>query len=590
MVFYNTSGNIKTLRNIILDHKAAPDMSPYEYMKMYIEKCPENIDDNKLTWIAETFLGIQKHEQFLKDIAIYLSEELSDEDQDYFMIVLYAITFQILPKDMQLLYKSLFNVSKTLLSTFTDFLSNNEVLTYISHVAQTYYDANYITEKIIGPLFTWQPYISEMAHNYAEYVKKVEDRKIKPPTVPIQPNVLNRKTKEVTRVPSQPLPGSPPNSIHNKRRKMVTKSAIDRRLKSIHEKNKQKAANLLNVVKTADFHFAQQKPAEKKLSYNKQEVPELQPLLKPKKVVAKSALPPVRENIATIKRFNKRIQMTEQEEVEWLYSLTSCCRNPTKIDDLIEYDRQEKEKERIYDIEKKHLMGQISYEEAVLAKKKLHEENKKKFEMFRKEKEVWDDKIEKWKATQLEKSRMQIATLSLIESNIVEAKNNIAMKNKEAADKIKKEKATMEAEVMRFKKEELDRKIKMIKEIKVLAMIAKKARVPKIIDLTESSGLGLLGEMSIAELQERLAAMKIGIKEEIERKKTLIKEENETAKKELEDVRDSIKSFISERAEMRKQVKLNKKVITLDGSSSKELNDLKNVLEEKRRLRAKLMD
>lgn len=584
------------MRNILLDYGATNDLTPYEYMKSYIEKCPENTVDSKLSWIAETFLAIQKHGLFLREIASHLSGELTDEEQDYFMIVLVAVTFQITPKNMHFLYKSLFNLSKNLLNTFTKFLSNNEVLTFISQIAGPYYDKNYVTEKILGPLFTWQPYISEMAHSYAEHVKKIDSRKVKPPTIPIQPNVLNKKVKELPISPPPSVPLTPPNSVRNKGKRMLTKSTIDKKLKNIHETNRHKSTLLLQEVKNKEFHFAQSKSENyyKKIASIKDDMeneftkPQMRPKLRPsQKMYSKNTLPPIKENAATIKRMNKRIQLTEQEELEWLQKLITTHRNEIKIEELLEYDRQENERSRLIDIEKNHLKGQISHEEALLAKHRLLEENRKKYEGFLKEKEAWNKVIEKWKENQMEKSRRSVEKLSLIELNIIEAKHAIATKKKETAEKLKKESDMLIAEAMKVQKEELERKIKMIKEIKILSMIARKANVPKIIDLTESSGLGLLCEMSIAELQERLSAMKMGLKEELERKKSLIREENAIAKQELEDAKNAIQYYVAERAALRKT---NKKFnINSVSASSKEINELKKILEEKQRLRIKLL-
>lgn len=589
MVYYLTSGNVKILRNIVADYGGASEVSPYEYMKTYIEKCPESIDDTKLSWIAESFLGYHRHKAFLKEISSHLSEELTNDDQDYFMIIFHAVTFQCEPKDMQFLYKCLFNLSKSLLKTFTKFLSNNEVLTYISQVAQTSYDTTFITDNIIRPLFEWQPYISDMAHTYAEYVKKVENRKLKPPTVPIQPNVLNRKVKDLPTLPSSGFPVTPANSIFNKKPKMVTKTTIDQKLKQIHEKNKQKAANLLNDVKNKDFHYAQTKSEKyfKRITSIRDEIETEFTKTKPKRSLHLKTNPaPVKENAAAIKRINKRIQLAEEEEVLWFQNALKCCKNTAKIDELAEYDRQDKERERLLDIEKKHLLGQITHEEAVLAKRKMLDENKKKYEEFLKEKESWNEEIERWKRLEMEKNRKQVEKLSLTELNLLHAKSEMLTKKKESADEVKKDLEVVLAHAIQMKQEELERRINMIKEIKILAMIAKKAKVPKIVDLTETAGMGLLCEMSLAELQERLSAMKIGLKEELEVKKKMIKDENKAAKQNLEEIKMSIKNYMSERATSQKYNK--KSNVTLVSSSSKEVNDLKKILEEKRKMRIQL--
>lgn len=589
MVYYHTSGNVKMLRMIIIDYESASEVSPYEYMKNYIEKCPESTDDTKLSWIADSFLGFHRHKQFLKEVASHLSEEISVDDQDYFMITFHAVTFQCEPKDMPNLYKCLFNLGKPLLNTFTKFLSNNEVLTFISQVARASYDTNFITEKIIKPLFEWQPYISDMAHTYAEHVKKMESRKLKPPTVPVQMNVLNRKGKEsVNAQQSAVFPATPANSMTRKVR-MVTKSSIDKKLKQIHEKNKQKAENLLNNVKTNDFHHAQTKTEKyfKTISDIKDELETDFAKTKPKPILTiKSNPAPVKENAATVKRINKRIQLEEEEEVLWFQNALKFCKNTYKVDELIKYDRQESERERVMDIEKKHLLGQITHEEAVLAKKLLIAKNKKKYEEFLKDKEVWNAEIERWRKEESEKNRKQVESLCMTEFNLLQARNEMMTKKKETAEKLKQESEMILAEALRKKQEELEHRVNMIKEIKILAMIAKKAKVPKIVDLTETAGLGLLSEMSLAELQERIHAMKIGLKEELEMKRQAIIKESKAAKQDLEETKVSIKNYMSEKAISRKQT--NKSKLTLVGSSSKEISDLKKILDEKRKLRIKL--
>ncbi|XP_060800528.1 cilia- and flagella-associated protein 99-like [Amyelois transitella] len=585
MVYYLISDNVKMLRNILMDYAASQEVSPYEFMKCYLERIPENTEDAKISWIAESFIGIQKHSQFLKEIANKMDEELSQEDVHYFMIILHAVTFQIDPKEMQLLYKCLFNLSKHLLNTFTKFLST--FLTFIAQVAQSHYDTTYITDKIVAPLFMWQPYISEMAHNYAGYVKKLENRKSKPPTLPVHPNVLNRKGKERQLSSTGSIPITPPNSIRTKSKKMLTKSVIDQKLKCLHEKNKERATHMLNVVKSKNFHYAQVKSDRyyQRLSDIKDELEiQYETKLHTKSSQPSTKQPPtINETATTIRRMSKRIQQAEEQELEWFQSMMKTCRNTAKIEEIEERTRQEQERERLLDIEKKHLKGLISYEEALLAKQRVKDENKKKYEEFLKEKVLWNEEIEKWKKMEMEKSRRNSEKLSEIELNILKAKQNTAVKKKEIAEKLKQESELLIANALKQKQEELERRVKMIKEIKILSMIAKKARVPKIIDLTETSGLGLLCEMSMAELQERLCAFKIGLNEELERKKKLIKEANTAAKQGLEEAKKSIKSFMVDKEVIRK--KNTKTNLNIEPKPSKEINDLKKVLEEKRKQR-----
>ncbi|CAH2091939.1 unnamed protein product [Euphydryas editha] len=591
MVYYHTSKNVKMLRNVINDYRTCKETSPCEYMKTYIEKCPETMENVKITWTVESFLSIQKHGQFLEELKSYISKELSEEDQDYFVIIFIAIIFQITPKDAPLLYKCLFNVSRPLLKTFTTLLSSDEVLSFISQVAQSYYDTNFITEKIIEPLFTWKPYLKDMMSRFNRYVSQIENQKIRHPTIPVTPNVLSRKIKKSILKPfKDPSLSTPPNSLR-KEAKMLTKSAIDQKLKQIHDINKQKALCLLHTVKTQKLHYANEK-SEKyytKLSSIKEEIKNEyeNTFSKSKSKVNLHSTPPVvKETATTLKRINNRIQLSEKEELQWLEDLLVNCKNTTKIEELEEYDRQERERERLLDIERKHLLGKISYEDAVIAKRKLYDENKKKYEHFLKEKRLWEEEIEKWKRNEMIKNRKQVEKLSLLELDMLHAKNINIAKKKENADKLRKETEKILSRAIKEKHEELERKINMIRELKILGMIAKKVKVPKIIDLTESSGLGLLCEMSIAELQEKLNLIKIELKEELDKKRKTIKEQKQAAKNDLEETKNAIQTYMSEREDLRKQKKNQKKV--LDISSSKEIKNLKKILEEKRNLRIKL--
>ncbi|XP_014355840.2 uncharacterized protein LOC106708801 [Papilio machaon] len=593
MVYLYTSKNVKIIKDILTDFYNSSDTSPCEYMKCYIESWDDPTDDSKLCWIVETFLGIMKHDQFLKQTVDQFPSELNDDDKDYLLIILHGLIFQLQSSDMNLLYKCLFNLRKNVLNALTSSLKTLDFLDQISKIAQPIYDTNYITEHIIGPLSNWQHAMDKMAQMYAEYLTKIESLKVKPPTIPIQPNVLTRKNKRSEGSAPQKIsiPATPPNSVCEKARRMLTKSVIDKKLKQAFDNNKQKAMKILNEIKSEMYHYPQKRHFEKpKQCINLQNDPE-QDWKKPfsksnHRNWKKTSSMPVKENIATLKRYNERMKLTEREEIQWLQDLLRDCRSLSKFHELEEYDREERERERILDIEKKHIQGQISFEEALLAKKKVHDENKKKYEDFMKEKELWNKELEKWNQEQIEINRKHFEKLSLIELNVLEARKNVTKKKKEEADLIKKENETLQLQSLQAKQEELKRKIQMIKEIKILSIIAKRAKLPKIIDLTETSGIGLLCEMSMVELQERLSSMKMNLKEELEAKSKFIKEQHVAAKKSLEDTRKKVADYLDERKKLRKSNKKTPKP-SID-VSTKEINDLKMVLEAKRKLRQQL--
>lgn len=604
MVYYYTSQNVKMIRNLLLDFKTVNFITAYEYIQNYIEKCPESIEDAKLAWITETFLGIQKHEDFLKEIAGNVCEVFTEDEQDYFLIIFFGLIFQVQPKDMGLIYKCLYNLSKTLLTSLTKFLSNNEVLNYIAQVGSSNYDANYLTDKIIGPLYMWQPYIGEMGNTYAEYLRKIEQRKQKRPTIPIHPKVLSHKPKPSV-PPAEPsswsLPAPPPNStVMPPKNKSFSKSAMDRKLLREHEKNKQKAADLLFCAKNNTAHYTQDKSEKYKkhiANFREQIDNTEKPMRSIMKKKISSTVPEVsvKDTAANLKRINRRIQNEEKNELEWFENLMRNFSNDMKFNEFEEKERQEQERERLFDIEKKHLLAQLSFEEAVIAKKKLQEQNKRKGEEVLKEKELWYQEIENWKKKEMEQQRKQVEKLSLAELSLSEAKTNMTLKKKENVEKFKKQLEELREKALKARNEELERRIQMIKEIRLLSLVARKAKVPKMLDMTETAGLGLLCEMSMAELQERLNTLKISIQEELEAKRKSVREEKLAAQKDLEETKQNIQTYLADKAKQRlkdSNKNLKTKVFSsaedLETPSLKEINKLQKMLEEKRSLRKRM--
>ncbi|GBP57556.1 Cilia- and flagella-associated protein 99 [Eumeta japonica] len=455
-------------------------------------------------------------------------------------------------------------------------------LIFLRETAQSFYDIRYVSEKILAPLHAWQPFIADIKTKYMESIQNMK----KPPTVPIPPN-LSIKINETLPTLVPILPSEPMILTTNK--KMLTKDSIDEKLQREFERNKEKANQLLSKVKSINNHYAQNKSER----YNETvmqireelENKEKTVRFRPPKIINKSSSMPPRDTIATIRRMNKTMRETEQKEIEWLNTLLSDFKDMPKIEDIERLCRSEREKRRVIEIEKKHLKGQISFEQAIIAKKELIEENKKKYANFLKERDTWNTEIEKWRKDEMEKNREQLEKSAMQQAAVLQSKYNNIIKKKENAKVIKEETELLLSKAMKEKNEELERRINVVKEIKVLSIIASKAKLPKIIDLTETSGLGLMSEMSIAELQERLNIAKMNLHEELNKKTVLLRDKKLTMKQELGETKQLIDEFLNERREIRKR---NKNIMqescdsAIEGVQEKEISNLKKLLAEKK--------
>lgn len=83
--------------------------------------------------------------------------------------------------------------------------------------------------------------------------------------------------------------------------------------------------------------------------------------------------------------------------------------------------REEKIRQDLEEIERKHLQGLISYEDALLAKQKYLRKTKEKADEFRKEKEIWQSQLEAWRDEEQKRIKECVAKEKESEKGVKEA-------------------------------------------------------------------------------------------------------------------------------------------------------------------------
>lgn len=155
--------------------------------------------------------------------------------------------------------------------------------------------------------------------------------------------------------------------------------------------------------------------------------------------------------------------------------------------------------EREAAIRRRKLEMQLSEEEAREARlraeeynRKVAEEEKKRLESLLHEKAMLEEEERLQKKIQAEELNQEI------KSKVCEAKQRVRNSKKEAALEIRKELEEMEMLIAKRIEEERLRKEDLIRQIRALEKVPN-AKLP-VFDPTESSGLGLLNEMSLTEV------------------------------------------------------------------------------------------
>jgi hypothetical protein len=114
--------------------------------------------------------------------------------------------------------------------------------------------------------------------------------------------------------------------------------------------------------------------------------------------------------------------------------------------------------------------------------------------------------IESRRTDQVSKQRL-VNEIQALKQNIKEARQSVVLSNTKKAEAVVKEKMHLFKEKKQEAQEELDRKKDLIQQIRSLEN--SQTTVIKVVDKTATEGYGLLNEMSILELQERLLTTRL---------------------------------------------------------------------------------
>lgn len=221
--------------------------------------------------------------------------------------------------------------------------------------------------------------------------------------------------------------------------------------------------------------------------------------------------------MAAVLREEKKLREREEQEKKRLKDLEENLRDSTEFDNW-KNEQKEKEKiERMEHMQRKKIEMELSRESAMKAyNEKVHENKKTVLEM----KVIAEEKLiekqvivnEVW-----EQKHKLIEGVLETRDNAAKEKVKVLEKNKKIHDENKKE-----LEIIFDKKKEED-EIERKKRVELIRQIHELESQPKIrtkgYDPTETAGLGLLEEMSLVELREKLDTMKRQREQEREMKR-----------------------------------------------------------------------
>jgi hypothetical protein len=358
----------------------------------------------------------------------------------------------------------------------------------------------------------------------------------------------------------------------------------------LKQKHKQEALKKLEVANATKFKAAKPKSATKvqelreKLKKEEKEKHEKQKV-KPHKPSPSmfTNTTNVKLTTASILREEALLKKKQREQQEAMEIAEIGIRDAVEFENWKERLKVKEEEERLLDMERKRLQIQLLHEETFLAKQEQLKQNKSAILTREKALEVAKEREEmKQISAELKKeadenNRVKIAEVNQIKEQAVIAKQQILKEKLKQAQEMAKEKEQLLKQKQKEMELEKQRKIDLIQQIKLLER--KSGTFHKEVDLTESSGFGLLGEMSIIELQERLVRAKLKEKETAEAKRKEIALEKSKKEKEMLQKMESIDRERNQRRYQREQKSLPERGVSVLSMQS-DRSEIKEMLLE----------
>ncbi|XP_062430632.1 cilia- and flagella-associated protein 99 isoform X1 [Rhea pennata] len=470
-------------------------------------------------------------------------------DRNLYAVICYLATFQLEELGLQHFSRIVKSLDTAKMHKFLRFFFNALNLnTWIKDEWSHFYDSLYVKENWIDPLLRWQPKVQHMIEQLTDKLNNCTTI-VKTSTV-TQPKEFNLTVPKPRAIPiplpipvlekSQPVPPSTYKSPKEKKQ-----------LEEIKTKNRRKAEDLLLKANTNQFRCATMKlEKEKVLTYfgvelqNTPDSMKSKPTFQAQKIQSRIDNIPVKLNAAAILREGALYQRKMEQELKRIENLLRGARDPSEF---LEWQKQMRGKdleEQLAEIECKRLQGKLSHEEAVLAHQNVIQENKKKADLMREEKAELMHQYAEKRLQEQKEMRELVEQIVEGHKNAKQAKLKLQKYKQQIVQEVCEENQELLRQALEEEEEKLRKRYELIQQIRAIESLPSLKN--KFVDLTETGGHGLICEMSIVELRERLALLRETQKAAEEEKRDQIIHEKQAKEQLLLDKLDQISVFRAE--------------------------------------------
>ncbi|CAB3977127.1 Hypothetical predicted protein [Paramuricea clavata] len=484
-------------------------------------------DENTRVFVIEVFSGCVRHQSIVKVVVdAYYAKDGKNclrTDKNLYTVLCYLALFRLDELGVGYFRKLVANQDVNKMFKYLRFFLNEEnIKTWMADEWCKLYDHTYVETTLVSTLLSWLPELHDVVLLKLE--EKISSRQVpertRKPNTDIKPFKLTRP-----RPRSIPIPEKIPKLKPSKPvpQTTYTTPSVNTKLEEVRSKNRKKAESNLHTANSSQFQCANPQKSDK----TQRKMYEIQVEKESKlKFDSGKANPapsfihdniPIKLNAAAIMREGRLYQKREKDEVKRLLELEKGGRDASDFYKWQENMKKKDMDEQLADIERRRLEGLLSYEDAIMARQNLIKENQSKVAEIKEEtREMIKEYLENKFKQEQDMRRLIEATMQGHE-NTKEARKRLQAYKQKLVQEVNKESQEIMKRALEEAEEEMRQKVALIAKIRAIES------VPvirfKYVDLTETSGAGLLNEMSITELRERLSLLKTAEEEELEKKR-----------------------------------------------------------------------
>uniref|UniRef100_A0A663DJX4 Cilia and flagella associated protein 99 n=1 Tax=Aquila chrysaetos chrysaetos TaxID=223781 RepID=A0A663DJX4_AQUCH len=460
-------------------------------------------------------------------------------ERNLYIVICYLATFQLEELGLQHFSRIVKSLDTAKMQKFLRFFFNALYLnTWIKDEWSQFYDSLYVKENWIDPLLRWQPKVQQLIEQLTD---KLSNRTttVKTSTV-TQPKEFNLTVPRPRAIPIplpipilEKRPPVPPSTYKPPKEK--------KQLEEIKTKNRRKAEDLLLKANANQFRCAMMKSEKEE---NTRDSMKSKPAFQAQKIQSKIDNIPIKLNAAAILREGALYQRKMEQELKRIENLLQGAGDPSEF---LEWQKQMRGKdleEQLAEIECRRLQGKLSHEEAVLAHQNVIQENKKKADLMREEKAELMNQYAKKRLQEQKEMREMVEQVVEGHKNAKQAKIKLRKYKQQIVQEVCEENRELLRQALEEEEEKLRKRYELIQQIRAIESLPSIRH--KFVDLTETGGHGLICEMSIVELRERLALLREAQKAAEEEKRDQIIHEKQAKEQLLLDKLDQISLFRAE--------------------------------------------